>query len=507
MRENQPDHPFPADKADQPAGVSAKLLVPQAIERRWTLVLNLHEIRLLQRLCDLTVQWREPYIDTTMKQIVEGRAGRGERHMGPLGFGRTTADKALATLAERGLVEASTLINTTTGAWVGQRFRPNVALILKPWEIEAVPPTHAVPKRLKDMPLDTRKGSSREMGREFLAGEKTLPASREHNTERHTDTYTGNFHDPADAGLVAGKPAPDRLSVFEGFEGKDQFPLMPLPENKTMRKSRPEKSEGITSAKGSAEKVRARLEAISDRSAEHRATALQLAAERIRAARPWVKGETAKDAIRSGDIWTVWKCVWIATAPDSREPSPWTKADYGIAKDLFRRWPHHNDGTKPNGEFDDFLTWVVTDWGSLSSKMFGWMKDRPRQPSLRILVKFLDRFEDAFVERDRMKAASRLDIDEVTELRLKGMSYDQAITAVVQRKVRGAARKLAAQSPKGPPPARARETFRPLRPVAPKSDISKGEAPPMSVRQQQMRSKPPEELETELWGPREQAAA
>jgi hypothetical protein len=485
-------------------GILDRIRVYQAVNRRWAGVVTSSEFIVLSRIVDMTVGWNEDVIDTSVGQLADGRHGEGEWRLEKLPIGRSAVKTALNGLRNHRLIETRQRHHRQTGAIEGLKVTVNKDLILKGPNATATLSHVGTPKRLKTAQVDIRPG----VGHNSTGGRsETNQGSveiRPHNTGRDTSTYTGIFHEGSAIASPAGADAP-ASPAFDDFSSGDQLPLMPLPENETMRKSRPEKSEGITPSKGAAEKIQAEMQAIGDRNAGGRATALQKAADRVRSAVPLMPGKKARrgETVQAEDLWTIWKATYAAAAPDGREPLEWTKKERGLCLDLFRRWPHRQDGAKPNGEFDDFLAWVIAEWRSIASKHLGWMDATPKTPNINILHRWFDRFEGAFVERDRMKAASRLDIDEVTELNLRGMSYDQAITAVVQRRLRGAAKKLVASQPKAPPPARARTPLRAPRPVAPKPDMPKRE----DRLSTGWRKRTPEELEAELWGPKEPTAA
>jgi hypothetical protein len=245
----------------------------------------------------------------------------------------------------------------------------------------------------------------------------------------------------------------------------------------------------------------AALDQVRAKASVRRATELEAALERIRAARPWVKGETRADAIRGDDLWTLWAETYSEAFSYAGQPVHWSKRERGMAADLFRRWTVKPDGSKPNGEFDDFVVFCISNWGEITAKEFAWMKERaaPEHPTLTFLIRFLDKFENAFLNRTRKKLLSRMDIDEVEELRLKGYSHDAALEVIARRKVAATRRTSAPAAPKALPLARVRQRPQGLQPVATEKGLPVEEETPTRLASA-VSAKTPEQWEAELWG-------
>jgi hypothetical protein len=220
-------------------------------------------------------------------------------------------------------------------------------------------------------------------------------------------------------------------------------------------------------------------------SADHFKAAL----ERISRARPWVKGEVAPGAIQSADLELVWSQTFVETFAFAGAPAAWTGGERDMARSLFRRWNVKRDGSKPYGEFADFLIWAIANWGQIMARDFGWMTKNPppKFPSVRFLAGNSAKFEEAWLNRKRKSLLQSWDLSYYERLRVQGYSEDAAIEMVARRKFEHLKRTEAAKRPRKPMLALARENARDREPapstgpVARDSGALGGEAQPANA--------------------------
>ncbi len=452
-------------------GVLRRLQVWQAIERRWSHALDLHERMLLLRICDMTVGWGDLFLDASLSQIVDGDGDR----MGPIGFRIRTAETALSSLRARGLVSTEHLKRGKSV--IGMRFTPNTDLILAEWEGN-VAPTIREPKRLKnqkneegsriscgEVPHDVRGGAASGAG-----GFRTTCGVSKGTIKQHQGNSNSRPSPPA--------PATEEIFGFSDFDRTEEQTSPPVRNSKS-----------VPDEKSAAEKI----EDITTRNAARRKTDLVLAMERVSAALPWVKGEKAEGALRNSDLELVWSQTFAEALPHAGVPMAWTKAERGMARTVFSRWSVKQDGSKPNGEFADFLVWSITNWKETCTKEFGWMTERkpPEHPSVGFWVRFADNFENAWLTRKRKKLLDRLDLEEVEELRIKGFTYEAALEVVARRKISKLLRKEGGSqsAPSKPQPyVRPRQAPQ-VQPVATDKVLSPSAMSPTDVARQKRMAK------------------
>jgi len=471
------DDLYPA--TPDPGGVSIKVLVPQAIERRWGALLNPNDRAVFLRIQDMTVQWGFDHIDTTIGEIVDGRtSGKGQWNTPPIGIGRTTVKACLAKLVDLGIVNQTLRYDQKTGCMIGLKLSVNVELVLAPWEITAVPPTIPTPKRLNAGVVATRPTLGQETTDPWSPRDRPLVATRPHNTDTYTSTFTDTSHHGAAAPVTAAAvPA----TLFDDGFSEDEFSEderagqieMPFAESQ-LNKARAEKSDEPS--------VREIVEAHRAAAAKKVATRLQSAINRVNCAAPLPPGQkssTIAGVIRGADLELVWGVAWADAFRDETRPPLWSKQERGQAMALFARWP------KVNGAFCDFLTFAVTNWRPVTGKLSGLHTPPPTLPKIGFLGAFFEHFHNEFMTKARARALDDLSLSQVEELVAKGYSQDNAIQIVAEAKVRAAAEREAARLPKARVRTRpAPVAPAPLQPVATERGLPRGEEKPTSVARQ-----------------------
>lgn len=467
---------FPTDRdplTPEDGGLLERIQVYQAVVRRWSRVLgSANATMVLMHLVDQTCGWGRACVDTTAKRIAEGgEAGtKAEWIVGPTCLSVATVERCLAQLRENNLIRTEKVHHPGTRSILGLRIWLNTPVILEPVNMAA--PDFRTPKRLKTMPPHSEGTLPSHRGDPSLTVMAPFPHSEGPNKDTYTSNLTGNF-----TGRASGPPD---LGLFnEGAE---------------------EEEDKAVAAPAAPVSVREAVASQQAKSTARRVSELQAARDRIRAALPWAKDRVGR--VRAEDLWTVWHASYIEGLPYDDAPADWSKADRGTAMQLFARWTVKRDGEKPNGEFDEFLTWIVAEWRSVMSDKFGWMKSpsAPQVPNIRFVSRFFPEFEEGWVVRGRKKVLTRLDLSEFDELRAKGFSEDRALEEIAKRKMAKHKRAAPVVSPRPLPVARPRT--RPLQPVATESGLTPDMAQPTNVVRQQIAKKDPAAWERELWGPK-----
>lgn len=407
------------------------LHVLRAIERRWSSILpNDSCTRLLQRIADVTVGWDRLEFTCSLKSLISGADASGlRRYGGGLKCSLATAERNLAILRERGLVE-------TIRRPSGLTFVLNAAFIVQPWETIDLPPVLRTAKAKKASPHS----------------EGSVPSHRGFSpiTVRDQNPHSEGHNRRGIREEVNEEMSPTSVGADALDDGWGRFA------QETPKAARPDKepAKGFDENRGDFEKQSARpslAEIAAEKAAklaEHRQAVALARIERIRSAEPHAR---APKGILTGDLRSIWEEVYAITFPHAPAAPAWAKADHGKAKQVFDRW------SPVNGHFDEYLTWVIENWSDLMRRDFGWMgrdgrPGAPEHPHIGFMLSQSAKLEDAWAGRARRARAADRSLSEVEELMAKtGMSEREAIDKIVERKVRVRLRDASTKRPAAPP--------------------------------------------------------
>ena len=116
-------------------GLKEKQHVWEAVERRWSRVLDPLSVRVLHRVLDCTSNWGLSEWTGSVNKLVAGRDGEGEWAQGPLGISYRKVQDCIAILRDRGFLVTSNAPN-----FQGLVSQPQFDFITKPWESLTLPP-------------------------------------------------------------------------------------------------------------------------------------------------------------------------------------------------------------------------------------------------------------------------------------------------------------------------------------------------------------------------------
>lgn len=474
-------------------GMIERVQAYQAVVRRWSKVLDAQSQLMLLHLVDMTIGWGQTEVATTVRQLCDGRRGRGEWEKGGFGFGRSAAFKALDTLREWSLIETRNRTNPENGVIEGLMIRVDADILLQPWEITAMPPVIREPKRLKSDPSATRMGVVRNTDGGSSSGGRTPSVRQPHNTDTFTSNLTDTFNDGATS-ANASVTGSATASPEARFAPQSDLFVSDEPEVEAA----PEKIERVSAREAAARSMA--------KSGARRATVLQETIKRVNRAIPLPKDrKTSKLAgiIKADDLETVWQATWHDAFRDEDMPCVWSKQERGQAMLLFGRWPRRADGTRPNGDFSDFLIYAVTEWRSITARLSNLRRPAPVLPTVGFLQAFFDHFQECYLTQSRRKVLTRLDIDEVEELTAKGMSHAAALETIARRKVQQVSRAAAPRQKPAPLPAARPRARPPVQPVATESGLPAETAKPTRVTRHVEVKRSAAEIEADLWGTRD----
>lgn len=412
------------------------LHVLRAIEDRWSDVLPIEAVRLLQRIARVTVGWDRLEFTCSLNSLITGETGDGEkRHGGKVGCSLRQAERALLVLKERGLVE-------TKRRQTGLTFTINAAFIVQPWEAVLLPPVLRTPKSSQSRhtvgsdPTDSRFCPATQSDQNRLVGGHNRRGSQEEFYEKRSPTDVG-----ADA------------LDDDWVRSAQETPQAALSDQETRRGYSENGGDFFEKPRPSLAEVAAQKAA---KLAEHNAAKVLARQERIRTAEPRAR---APKGVKTADIRSLWEEAYAEANAHAPAAPAWTKEDTGKAKHTFDRW------SPVNGHFDEYLTWVVANWADLMRSEFGWMGKNgkgdpaPSHPKIGFVLAHASTLENAWASRSRRARANDANLSEFEELMAKGLSQSEAINQIVNRKMKVRMRQAPAKAPAPPRP-------RPVQPVA-----------------------------------------
>jgi hypothetical protein len=147
-----------------------------------------------------------------------------------------------------------------------------------------------------------------------------------------------------------------------------------------------------------------------------------------------VRRKVRQDSMTPQGCATMWQDACKEFHPTETHLSL-TQADSAILRRFLAR-AYGKDATRAR----DFLRWLSENWLLLRAELFHWMQNTPPAvPSIRFTVRFSDKFETAFAERDeyeRLAALPLRDREVRTLMRRKGMGQAAAEAEVDAREAK-----------------------------------------------------------------------
>lgn len=144
---------------------------------------------------------------------------------------------------------------------------------------------------------------------------------------------------------------------------------------------------------------------------------------------------------------TLWADAWKLAYPKVPCP-PWPRKGKGSGKEAGKEFGMARTVVSRCAQMGlneaDFITWLVSHWAAIRSAQFGWMRNNPppAYPEISFTLKFLDKFFDAYAERetqDRLALESG-DAVEMERMLAAGLTRDAALMKLGEQRALSKAR-------------------------------------------------------------------
>jgi hypothetical protein len=113
------------------------------------------------------------------------------------------------------------------------------------------------------------------------------------------------------------------------------------------------------------------------------------------------------NAWRFDSVHKAWHGLCLSLHPDANHLAV-TKTDCLILHKYGKRFVRASQA-RTNTEWLDYLAWLIERWHTIREAQFAWMKaNSPSVPSIRFIVKFSDRFEQAWADRQSLERMAGL---------------------------------------------------------------------------------------------------